>query len=124
MGKLNTTSATLPNDGSVSGDCCKSCDGKLIIHKRGGWFLGCSNYPNGCTFKMNPNPNQMEKLEAERTERRAARAEKCRLREITERIKKAEKLRRLPPPLIFCETCFNTLSNIDAQSGRTRHTWC
>lgn len=129
MGATMTTSArpTLPNDGSVSDDPCQACEGRLVLRnvRSGGWFLGCSNYPKGCTFKMAPNAHQMEQLEAERAERRAERARKRAERDLADR-KKREAAERKAEALApkFCEGCYSTLSNVDVQSGRVKHSWC
>lgn len=117
---------TLENDGSVSDDPCQECDGRLVLRnvRSGGWFLGCSNYPRGCTFKMAPNSHQMEKLAAERAERKAERARKRAEREAEERRKAAEKAMREPPPPQYCEACYARLPNVVVQAGRDRHEWC
>jgi TPP-dependent indolepyruvate ferredoxin oxidoreductase alpha subunit len=73
---------------------------------------------------MAPNAHQMEKLAAERAERRAIRAEKRRQRDEAERLKAEEKARRTPPEPTFCEGCFSRLSNVEVQKGQDRHSWC
>ena len=78
----------------------------------------------GCTFKMAPNPHQMEKLASEREERRAVRAEARRVKDEAERLKAEKKALSTPPPTTYCAGCFSALSNIDVQAQRTRHTWC
>jgi hypothetical protein len=73
---------------------------------------------------MAPNAHQMEKLAAERAERRAIRAEARRIKDEAARVKAEEKARRAPPEPVFCEGCFSRLSNVEVQRNLARHSWC
>ena len=123
---MKSSRPTLDNDGSVSDDPCQECDGRLVLRavRSGGFFLGCSKYPKGCTFKMAPNPHQMEALETARAERRAARAEARRIKDEALAEKAKEKARLTPPPTSYCDGCYSALSNVDVQARRVRHSWC
>lgn len=122
-----TARPTLENDGSVSDDPCQECNGRLVLRnvRSGGFFLGCSNFPKGCTWKMAPNPHQMEELALQRAERKAERAKKRAERDRLEHEEALAKKRReeaLAPK--YCESCYSSLSNVDKQAGRTKHQNC
>lgn len=118
---------TVPNDGSVSGDSCLDCNGKLTLKTipRGGFFLGCSNYPRGCYFKMAPNSEESRRLEAEKKARREARLEREKAREQQEMAKaEAEKIKKELEAPKYCENCFTQLSRLDVNAKRLTHIGC
>ena len=119
--------ATLANDGSVSDDPCQECEGRLVLRTagRGGWFLGCSNFPKGCTFKMAPNPHQMEELAEERAERKQKRAEEKKRKEAEiDRIDREKRAKVKAQRVQFCEECFMALTPMDTLNGREKHQRC
>lgn len=116
---------TVPNDGSVSGDPCHNCDGQLILRTvpGGGYFLGCTAYHKGCTFKMGPNSDEMGKLAEERSQRHKERLLRRQAREEAEERKRVEAEKRQVKPR-FCENCGCRFSNIEALSGQVAHAVC
>ena len=119
--------STLDNDGSVSDDPCQLCDGRLVLRSvpSGGWFLGCSHFPRGCTFKMAPNSEELGEREEQRLIKRAAREKKRAESDAMARLelKEAKKVAEQLAPK-FCEQCFTPLSNMDRQSNKLAHRWC
>lgn len=73
---------TVANDGSVSGSPCHDCGGLLILRRSptGGFFLGCSEYSkescHSCTFTMEPNSDEVERVKEAQAERRIERKRK------------------------------------------------
>jgi ssDNA-binding Zn-finger/Zn-ribbon topoisomerase 1 len=119
--------STLDNDGSVSDDPCQACDGRLVLRnvQSGGWFLGCSNYPKGCTFKMAPNSEELGELEEARAIRRELREKKRAESDAQAKLELEEARRRAQETAPkFCEGCFSRLSNVDVQAGRAAHKGC
>lgn len=73
---------TIANDGSVSGSPCHDCNGLLVLRRSptGGFFLGCNNYSkescHSCTFTMEPNTDEVQRVREAQAEKRAARQRK------------------------------------------------
>ena len=117
---------TLENDGSVSEDPCQNCGGRLMLRRMpsGGCFLGCSNYPKGCDFKMAPNSEEMAEREIAKEQRKLAREKKRMEADAKYAREQAEKKRLAGPPPTYCNNCFERLSGLEANAGLLAHRGC
>lgn len=115
--------ATVDNDGSVDGDPCHECDGRLVLRNvpNGGFILGCSHYAvKQCTFTMAPNSEAIEKLLEERAERKRVRREKREAKLAVERAEAVEKRRQAEfKKPAYCVNCFMQLTTSQKQRGVT-----